>query len=182
MLPSGKYDLIRRLQSKGGVVAMIGDGINDSPALAAADLGLAIGTGADIAMQTADVVLMRNDLRDVVTALDLSQTTLRRIKWNYVWALLFNVVGSKCLCLHCCCVTLCSLCFEPVTHFFASFFRSFFLFSLSLSLFFFFFLCCFFFFVSGVWHTQSRSPPECCITRRNCKCVCRLKSQRSLWL
>jgi Cu+-exporting ATPase len=92
-LPSTKHDLVRKLQSEGHVVAMIGDGINDSPALAAADLGLSVGTGTDIAMEAADVVLMKNDLRDVITALDLSRTTFNRIRLNFVWALGYNTLG-----------------------------------------------------------------------------------------
>lgn len=92
-LPSTKHDLVKRLQSEGHVVAMIGDGINDSPALAAADLGFSVGTGTDIAMEAADVVLMKNDLRDVITALDLSRTTFNRIRLNFVWALGYNTLG-----------------------------------------------------------------------------------------
>ena len=92
-LPSTKHDLVRKLQSEGHVVAMIGDGINDSPALAAADLGVSVGTGTDIAMEAADVVLMKNDLRDVITALDLSRTTFNRIRLNFVWALGYNTLG-----------------------------------------------------------------------------------------
>ena len=92
-LPSTKHDLVRRLQDEGHVVAMIGDGINDSPALAAADLGLSVGTGTDIAMEAADVVLMKNDLRDVITALDLSKTTFNRIRLNFIWALGYNMLG-----------------------------------------------------------------------------------------
>jgi Cu+-exporting ATPase len=94
VLPSGKFDLVKSLQKRAKIVAMIGDGINDSPALAQADLGLAVGTGADIALQTADIVLMKNDLRDVVCALDLSKTTLQRIKWNFLWAFIYNVFSS----------------------------------------------------------------------------------------
>lgn len=92
-LPSTKHDLVRKLQNEGHVVAMIGDGINDSPALAAADLGFSVGTGTDIAMEAADVVLMKNDLRDVITALDLSRTTFNRIRLNFIWALGYNTLG-----------------------------------------------------------------------------------------
>jgi Cu+-exporting ATPase len=92
-LPSDKYELVKRLQMEGHVVAMIGDGINDSPALVQADLGMSVGAGTDIAMEAADIVLVKNDLRDVLVALDLSRATLRRIRLNFVWALGYNLVG-----------------------------------------------------------------------------------------
>ncbi|KAG6467905.1 copper-transporting ATPase HMA4-like [Zingiber officinale] len=91
--PVGKADKIRDLQAKGLTVAMVGDGINDSPALVAADVGMAIGAGTDIAIEAADVVLIKSNLEDVVTAIDLSRRTLARIRLNYVWALGYNVLG-----------------------------------------------------------------------------------------
>ncbi|KAI5067389.1 hypothetical protein GOP47_0017917 [Adiantum capillus-veneris] len=91
--PQGKADIVKELQSTGKTIAMVGDGINDSPALVAADLGMAIGAGTDIAIEAADIVLMRNNLEDVVTAIHLSKKTFRRIRLNYVWALGYNILG-----------------------------------------------------------------------------------------
>ena len=93
VLPADKERHVRELQNAGGKVAMVGDGINDSPALARADVGLAIGTGADIAKEGADVVLMRSDLMDVVRAIELSRTTIRNIKQDLFWALFYNGIG-----------------------------------------------------------------------------------------
>ena len=93
VLPADKERHVRELQNAGGKVAMVGDGINDSPALARADVGLAIGTGADIAKEGADVVLMRSDLVDVARAIELSRATIRNIKQDLFWALFYNGIG-----------------------------------------------------------------------------------------
>ena len=93
VLPADKERHVRELQDTGSKVAMVGDGINDSPALARADVGLAIGTGADIAKEGADVVLMRSDLMDVARAIELSRATIRNIKQDLFWALFYNGIG-----------------------------------------------------------------------------------------
>ena len=93
VLPADKERHVRELQDAGSMVAMVGDGINDSPALARAGVGLAIGTGADIAKEGADVVLMRSDLMDVARAIELSRATIRNIKQDLFWALFYNGIG-----------------------------------------------------------------------------------------
>ncbi len=93
VLPEQKAKEIKRLQQKGKKVAMVGDGINDAPALAQSDLGIAIGSGTDVAIESADIVLVKNDLQDVVRAIEISKYTMRKVKQNLFWAFAYNVAG-----------------------------------------------------------------------------------------
>jgi P-type Cu+ transporter len=93
VLPGRKQDVVKEYQLSGMITGMVGDGINDAPALAAADIGIAIGGGTDVAKETGDIVLMRDDLMDVVRAIMIGRATLDKVRQNLFWALFYNILG-----------------------------------------------------------------------------------------
>jgi len=93
VMPDQKAEKVKELQERGNIVAMIGDGINDAPALVSADLGIAIGSGTDVAIESADFTLVRGDLNGVLSAIKLSKRTIMIIKQNLFWAFIYNIIG-----------------------------------------------------------------------------------------